>query len=94
MTYKIGGSRQVDGDLRAVIVDETCSRVKDITLKEVRINLGTMEASYSITNQLQMRQIYAKLDTIQEMQDFQFARDRDRDMKVPFLDARFYILKA
>ena len=92
--YKIGESRQVDGNLRAVIVDETGTRVKDITLKEVRINPWTMEASRSITNQLQMRQIYAKLDTIQEMQDFQIARDRDRDMKVPFLDARFYILKA
>ena len=54
----------------------------------------TMEASRSIANQLQMRQIYAKLDMIQAMQEFQIARDRDRDMKVPFLDARFYILKA
>ena len=92
--YKVGESRQVDGNLRAVIVDEAGTRVKDVTLKEVRINPGTMEASRSITNQLQMRQIYAKLDTIQEMQDYQIARDRDRDMKVPFLDARFYILKA
>ncbi len=41
-----------------------------------------------------MRQIYAKLDAIQEMQSFQIARDRDRDIKVPFLDARYYILKA
>lgn len=28
------------------------------------------------------------------MQSFQIARDRDRDIKVPFLDARYYILKA
>lgn len=92
--YKVGESRQVDGNLRAVIVDETGTRVKDVTLKEVRLNPGTMEASRSITNQLQMRQIYAKLDSIQEMQTFQIERDRDRDMKVPFLNARFYILKA
>lgn len=92
--YKVGESRQVDGNLRAVIVDETGTRVKDVTLKEVRINPGTVEASRSIANQLQMRQIYAKLDTIQAMQEFQIARDRDRDMKIPFLDARFYILKA
>lgn len=92
--YKVGESRQVDGNLRAVIVDESGTRVKDVTLKEVRINPGTMEATRSIANQLQMRQIYAKLDTIQAMQEFQIARDRDRDMKVPFLDARFYILKA
>ena len=92
--YKVGESRQVDGNLRAVIVDQTGTRVKDITLKEVRINPETMEVSRSITNQLQLRQIYAKLDTIQEMQDFQIERDRNRDIKVPFLDARFYILKA
>lgn len=92
--YKVGESKQVDGNLRAVIVDETGTRVKDVTLKEVRINPGTLEASRSISNQLQMRQIYAKLDAIQEMQSFQIARDRDRDIKVPFLDARFYILKA
>ena len=92
--YKIGESRQIDGNLRAVIVDETGTRVKDVTLKEVNINQGTLEASRSITNQLQMKQIYAKLDTIQEMQSFQITRDRDRDIKVPFLDARYYILKA
>lgn len=92
--YKVGESKQVDGNLRAVIVDETGTRVKDVTLKEVNISPGTLEASRSITNQLQMRQIYAKLDAIQEMQSFQIARDRDRDIKVPFLDARCYILKA
>lgn len=92
--YKVGESRQVDGNLRAVIVDEAGTRVKDVTLKEVRINPGTMEASRSIANQLQMKQIYAKLNAIQEKQSFQIARDRDRDIKVPFLDARFYIMKA
>lgn len=92
--YKVGESRQVDGNLRAVIVDEAGTRVKDVTLKEVQINSGTMEASRSIANQLQMKQIYAKLDAIQEKQSFQIARDRDRDIKVPFLDARFYIMKA
>ena len=92
--YKVGESRQVDGNLRAVIVDETGTRVKDVTLKEVQINPDTVETSRSIANQLQMRQIYAKLETIQEMQDFQVARDRDRDMRVPFLDARFFIMKA
>lgn len=92
--YKIGDSRQVEGNLRAVIVDETGTRVKDVTLKEVKLNPETMDLSRSIANQLQMRQIYAKIDDIQEMQSFQIDRDRDRDMKVPFLEARYYILKA
>jgi hypothetical protein len=92
--YKIGESKQVDGNMRAVIVDEAGTRVKDVTLKEVSVNPGTLEASRSITNQLQMRQIYAKLDAIQEMQSFQIARARDKDIKVPVLNARNYILRA
>lgn len=39
---------------------EAGTRVKDVTLKEVRINPGTMGASRSIANQLQMKQIFAK----------------------------------
>lgn len=92
--YKVGESKQVDGNLRAVIIDETGTRIKDVTLKEVNNNAGILEASRSIMNQLQMKKIYAKLDIIQEMQSFQIARDRDQSIKVPFLDARFYILKA
>ncbi len=92
--YRIGKSKQVNGNMRAVIVDDAGRRVKDITLKEVRINPGTLEASRAITNQLQMRQIYEKLDAIQEMQSFQIARARDKDIKVPVLNARNYILRA
>ncbi len=47
--YKVGESKQVDGNLRAVVVDETGTRVKDVTLKEVNTNPGTLEASRSIT---------------------------------------------
>lgn len=92
--YKIGESRQVDGNLRAVIVDENNVRVKDITLKEVAKDPGTLKATRSIANQLQMRQIYAKLADIQEMQSYQIDRDRDRDIVTPFLNARNHILRA
>ena len=33
--YKVGESKQVDGNLRAVILDENDVRIKDITLKKV-----------------------------------------------------------
>lgn len=48
----------------------------------------------SIGNQLQMRQIYAKLSDIEEFQTYQIERDRDRDIIVPFLDARSLVLEA
>ncbi|MGB4658076.1 MAG: hypothetical protein WBI07_02720 [Mobilitalea sp.] len=92
--YKIGESRQVDGNMRAVIIDENDVRVKDITLKRVRNDTGSFETCRSIENQLQMRQIYAKLNEIQELQTYQIKRDRDRDIITPFLNARDYILRA
>lgn len=92
--YKIGESKQVDGNMRAVILDENDVRVKDITLKRIKSNPGSLETTRSIANQAQMRQIYAKLDDIQELQSYQIDRDRDRDIVTPFLNARSYILRA
>jgi len=93
-TYTVGESKQVDGNLRAVILDENDVRVKDITLKKVINNSGTVETVRSISNQIQMRQIYAKLADIQEFQTYQLEKDRDRDIIVPFLDARSIVLEA
>lgn len=68
--YTVGESKQVDGNLRAVILDEEGVRVKDITLKRVISNPGNVETVRSIGNQMQMRQIYAKLADIQEFQTY------------------------
>ena len=92
--YSIGDSKQVDGNLRAVIVDENGVRVKDITLKKVIRNPGTLETTRSIANQMQMKQIQDTLKGIQEMQSYQLDRDRDRDILMPFFNARDYILRA
>lgn len=64
--YSIGESKQVEDNLRAVILDENGVRVKDITLKKVISNPRKVETMHSIANQIQMRQIYAKLSEIQE----------------------------
>ena len=92
--YSIGESKQVDGNLRAVILDENGVRIKDITLKKVIHNPGTLETTRSIANQMQMKQIQDTLVAIQEMQSYQLDRDRDRDILTPFFDARDYILQA
>ena len=92
--YTVGESKQVDGNLRAVILDEEGVRLKDITLKKVISNPGNVETIRSIGNQMQMRQIYAKLADIQEFQTYQLEKDRDRDIIVPFLDARSLVLEA
>jgi hypothetical protein len=92
--YKIGKSKQVDGNMRPVILDWNGVRVKDITLKRVRMSQGTTGTAQSMANQIQMKQIYEKLDEIQELQDYQIDRDRDRDIITPFLTARDHILRA
>lgn len=92
--YTVGESKQVDGNLRAVILDENGVRIKDITLKKVLHNPGNIEAIRSIGNQMQMRQIYAKLSDIEDFQTYQIERDRDRDIIVPFLDARALVLES
>jgi len=80
--------------MRAVILDENGVRVKDITLKKALNSPANIETMRSIGNQLQMRQIYAKLSDIEEFQTYQIERDRDRDIIVPFLDARSLVLEA
>lgn len=92
--YTIGKSKQVDGNWRPVILDENGVRVKDITLKRVLNDPGTLETSRNIANQMQMRQIYAKLTEIQEMQDYQIDIQRNQAIVVPFLNARTAILDA
>jgi len=92
--YKIGKSKQVDGNLRAVIVDENNVRVKDVTLKKVQNDPKTIETTRSIVNQIQLQQINAKLSVIQEVQGYQIAHDRDQNLRVPFFNARDYILRA
>lgn len=81
--YSVGESKQVDGNMRAVILDENGVRVKDITLKKVLNSPANIETMRSIGNQLQMRQIYAKLSDIEEFQTYQIERDRDRVMWTP-----------
>ena len=92
--YKIANSKQVDGNFRAVIVDENNSRIKDVTLKVTENNLKSKELESNILIQQQMKQIYQKLIEIQEFQVYQNDKDRDSKILVPFLDARDKILLA
>ncbi len=92
--YKIGDSKQVEGNFRAVILNENNVRVKDITLKKILNTSGNLETIRSISNQLQMRQIFEKLSDIQEFQLYQLEKDRNRDIIQPFIDARTSIVEA
>lgn len=92
--YSIGESKQVDGNMRAVILNENGTRVKEITLKKIYNNPGTLETTRSISNQLQMKQINDKLAAIQEIQSYQLDKDRDHAIFTPFLNARDNILLA
>lgn len=92
--YSIGESRQVNGNLRAVIVNENNVRVKDITLKRILNNNDNSQMIINIINQIQIQQIFAKLKNIEEFQTYQIETDRNSRMIRPFLDARDYVIKA
>ena len=91
--YKIGESKQVDGNLRAVIIDENNERVKDITLKKVKTNNDNIDTLNNISTQLQLKQIYTQLNELRELQTYQIEIERNRELIVPFLDARDFVLK-
>lgn len=92
--YSIGDSKQVDGNLRAVIVDENGVRVKDITLKKVINNPGTLETTRSIANQMQMKQIQDTLKASKKCRVISWIEIGIEIFSRLFFDARDYILQA
>lgn len=92
--YKLGESRQVDGNLRAVIVDETGTRVKDVTLKKAQKVAESSRNMQNIAIQMQLKQINEKLDYIVELQDYHIDLTRNNALVAPFFDARDAAVKA
>ena len=92
--YKLGESRQVDGNARAVIVDQKGIRVRDVTLKKVTEGVDLLDTTRNLTTQLQLQQIYQKLGEIAELQEYQLETDRNSRIIVPFFNAREKILEA
>lgn len=78
--YTLGESRQVEDNVRAVVLDENGTRIKDVTLKRVLNTPDTLEMSRSITSQVQMRQIAAKLDEIAETQSYLIEMERNNNI--------------
>ncbi len=92
--YKLGESRQVKDNLRATLVDENGTRVKDITLKKTKKVAGNQNQLQNIAIQMQLKQIVEKLDTMIQLQEYQIDFSRDNALVKPFFDARDYIVYA
>ena len=92
--YQVAMSKQVDGNYRAVIVNEKKVRVRDITLKRVKNNPQTIDALRNISTQYQLKNIDVKLDQIQTLQLYELELNRKYTMINPFLEARSYIKDA
>ncbi len=92
--YKLGESLKVEGDARAVLVNEHGVRVRDLTLKKVKYNPDSINSVRNILIHIQMKQIEEKLDILTEMLRYQIQRDRSRDLIEPFFKARGYIVDA
>lgn len=92
--YSIGESRQVEGNHRAVILDENGVRVKDVTLKQIKNDSNYDVACRDLLTQIKLQQISSLLEEVAEMQAYQIKRDRDADITIPFFNARDLILEA
>lgn len=91
----LGESKQVDGNIRAVLVDsETKERVKDVTLKKVERTDVTNDITQNMLTQMQLRQISDKLDYMASEQSYLIDFSRNQAIFRPFLDARDDILSA
>ena len=93
--YKIGESRKVEGNLRAVIVDTTDqkNRVEDLTLRKMTNNNENQVPSDLIA-QAQLKQIYNLLLDIKENQDYQIRWERNNSILAPFYSARTKVIEA
>ena len=91
----LGDSKQVEGNIRAVLVDvETNQRVKDVTLKKLERTDQTAGISRDMITQMQLRQISEKIDYMESEQAYLIEFTRNQAIMGPFLDARDYILSA
>ncbi|SEM22744.1 hypothetical protein SAMN04487770_12945 [Butyrivibrio sp. ob235] len=91
----LGESKQVSGNIRAVLVDaKTKTRIKDVTLKKVERTDVTAEISQNMLTQMQLRQISDKLDHMISEQEYLIDFSRNQAIVRPFLDARDNILMA
>ncbi|MFC0234508.1 hypothetical protein ACFFIF_10940 [Vagococcus entomophilus] len=93
--FKIGESKKIEGNLRAVIVDSTNSnqRVEDLTLKEVVVDKNIARTLTDLAVQAQLKQIYEIVVDIQEIQEYQLHWDRNNSILAPFFTARTKILE-
>ena len=91
--YKLGDSKKVEGNLRAVIVDtqNNNTRVEDLTLKEVD---ERKDNPSELATQLQLKRIYELLLDIQSTQEFQVIWDRNNSILSPFFESRMKIIEA
>ena len=97
-TFKVGNSKKIDGNYRAVIVDTTKNnvRVEDVTLKKVEKKSNNTEDSsrVDLSTQVQLKQIYDLLLDMKASQEFQINWDRNNSILPPFFSARTKVLQA
>lgn len=97
-TFKVGNSKKIDGNYRAVIVDTTKNnvRVEDVTLKKVEKKSNNTDDSSKVdlSTQVQLKQIYDLVLDIKASQEFQINWDRNNSILPPFFSARTKVLQA
>ena len=96
--FKVGNSKKIDGNYRAVIVDTTKNnvRVEDVTLNKLEKKHNNTDDSsrVDLSTQIQLKQIYDLLLDMKASQEFQINWDRNNSILPPFFSARTKVLQA
>ncbi len=93
-TYKIGRSKQIDGNYRPFVLDEKGKIVKQITLKELHSNSMVLENMSNMILQSKLQEISNAIDEVKkDIKDFiQFARSNE--LETPIFLARETLKEA
>ncbi len=92
--YKIAESKQIDGNLRAAVVDKKGKIIKQITLKHAAGNKIVAGDLNTLAVQAAFRQITQQLECIDAGVTYLITLNRRRDFQTPFFDAVRKIIEA
>ena len=92
--YKIAESKQIDGNLRAAVVDKKGKIIKQITLKHAAGNKIVAGDLNTLAVQATLRQITRQLECIDAGVQYLITLKRRSDFQTPYFDAVRKIIEA
>ena len=85
--YHVAESKQIDGNMRAAVVDKSNKIIKQITLKQAGSNKIVASDLNTLAVQAALKQITQQLECIDAGVQYLIMRQRRNDFQTPYFDA-------